>query len=90
MSPQNDHGESEGHFYKGLFFGVVVGVGLSLFLNSDTGKELVKKARKKIDEELAEEPIPPDYEEVSKKDLTSEAQNPPKSSSPRHFFKRKT
>jgi hypothetical protein len=48
---KEDH---DGPFYKGLFWGLVAGVGLALFLNSSAGKEIVNKAKKRLDSALAE------------------------------------
>jgi hypothetical protein len=85
--PKNEH---EGHFYKGLFFGILIGVGLVWFLNSEGGKELVKTARKKIDAALAGEPGMEDYDI---EDLeTSEPEQKAKataSGEPRRFFQKK-
>jgi hypothetical protein len=85
---QNNH---EGHFYKGLFFGLLIEVGVIWLLNSDTGKEVVKKARRRIDEALAFEPGMEDY------DFEDEEPIEPKKSStskhapaPRRFFQKKS
>ncbi|HEY4695164.1 MAG TPA: YtxH domain-containing protein [Candidatus Nanoarchaeia archaeon] len=56
----NDH---EGHFYKGLFYGLVVGLGLAWFLGTKEGKKvkdevleqgeaLLEKAEGKLEENL--------------------------------------
>ena len=72
--------------------GVVLGVGLIRFLGSKTGKELIKTARKRIDEAISMEPGIEDYEEEE----TSESPIPdvePESTfsaKPRKFFKKKT
>jgi hypothetical protein len=83
--------EHEGHFYKGLFFGLLIGVGIVWFLNSEGGKELVKTARKKIDATLAGEPGMEDYDI---EDLeTSESEQKAKATAsepPRRFFQKKT
>jgi len=80
--------ENEGSFYKGLFFGLLLGVGLIWFMGTPTGKEFVKRARKRIDETLAVGPGMEDYEEGE----TSAAPEPePKStasSPPRRFFRK--
>ena len=83
--------EHEGHFYKGLFFGLLIGVGLVWFINNEGGKELVKTARKKIDAALAGEPGMEDYDI---EDLeTPESEQKAKaaaSEEPRRLFQKKT
>jgi hypothetical protein len=59
----NDHKNEDGLF-KGLFFGILLGVGLVYLLNSKTGKQLVEKAKEKIDEALSEDLEGGEYEEV--------------------------
>ena len=82
----NDHGhDSEGNFYKGLFFGALIGVGLVAFLNTKTGKEVVKNVRKRVDEAFETEIIVDDYEEVNTEKFNIDA---PKKSSPNRFFKK--
>ena len=60
--------EEDGEFYKGLFFGVLIGAGLIWLLGSDTGKELLKNARKRIDEAISGEAPEGLDEEVSEAD----------------------
>ena len=88
----NNHSESEGHFYKGLFFGVILGVGLIRFLGSKTGKELIKTARKRIDEAISMEPGIEDYEEEEASESPTPDVEPEStfSAKPRKFFKKKT
>jgi len=81
--------EHEGHFYKGLFFGVLVGVGLIWFLQSESGRSLVKKARNRLDEALAFEPGMEDFEEEMEDDQNvSSSVKKPASNSSRRFFKK--
>ena len=87
----NCDSENHNHFYKGLFFGLVAGVGLARFLGSETGKGFIKTARKRIDEALSAEPGVEDYEEEeasepSTPDVQPESTFSPK---PRRLFKRK-
>lgn len=42
----NDH-DKEGSFYKGLVFGALLGVGLTLFLSTDAGRDIIRSFRKK-------------------------------------------
>lgn len=87
----NNNNDQEGHFYKGLFFGLILGVGLIWFLNSDTGKDLVKQTRKKIDEALSTDPGMEDYDEEGVEE-TAEVEGAAKSDSslsPKRFFKKK-
>jgi hypothetical protein len=65
MEDQANHNnkDHEGHFYKGLFFGLLLGIGVVWFLGSESGKEFVKKARKRIDEALSTEPGMENFEE---------------------------
>jgi hypothetical protein len=65
----NDHKEEEG-IYKGLFFGILLGIGLVYLLNSKTGKEMIQSAKEKIDEVLSEEPTESGYEEVADENTT--------------------
>lgn len=64
-SGQNNNHE-DGGFYKGLFFGLLLGVGLIWFLGtkegkklkeqvSERGEEFVEKAKESIDEALSED-----------------------------------
>ena len=87
---ENKYEESnqEGHFYKGLFFGLLIGVGLIWFLNSEGGKEIVKKARKKLDEALAEEPAAADYEFEDEEVGPVEETKVKSSSKPHRFFQK--
>ena len=64
MENHTSDNKNEEGLFKGLFFGVLVGVGLVLFLNSKTGKEFVEKAKEKIDEALSEDLEGGEYEEV--------------------------
>lgn len=85
--PKNEH---EGYFYKGLFFGLLIGVGLVWFLNSEGGKELVKTARKKIDATLAGEPGMEEYDyEVEESDVADQGPKTKPTSEPRRFFQKK-
>lgn len=43
MSHNHHEQGSESHFYKGLFFGLVVGVGLAYFLRTKEGQEVKKQ-----------------------------------------------
>lgn len=82
--------EHEGHFYKGLFFGLLLGIGTVWFLNSEGGKGFVKKARDKVDEALKMEPGMEDYDFVD--EIPSEPIKKPvkKPSIPRRFFQKKS
>ncbi|MEX0616192.1 MAG: hypothetical protein WD231_00090 [Candidatus Woykebacteria bacterium] len=63
---RNNHNvDREGDFYKGLFFGLLLGVGLVWFLGTkegekikkqlaDKGEEFVDRARESIDKALSE------------------------------------
>ena len=62
-------GSDDGNFYKGLFFGVLLGVGLIWFLGTKEGEKLKKelgekgdefldKAKESIDKALSEEQPP--------------------------------
>ena len=88
MENQANHNnkDHEGHFYKGLFFGLILGVGLIWFLNSDTGKDLVKQTRKRIDEALATEPGMKDYEEEENPAAPKSESKVAASTAPRVFF----
>lgn len=83
--------ETQDHFYKGLFFGLFLGVGLIWFLGTNSGKEFIKTARKRIDEVLSGEPGMEDFEEEE----TSESSTPevePESTfspKPRRVFKKR-
>ena len=83
-----EENNQEGHFYKGLFFGLLIGVGLVWFLNSEGGREIVKKARKKIDEALAQEPGMADYEFEEEEVGPVEETKAKSSSNPRRFFQK--
>jgi len=83
-----EENNQEGHFYKGLFFGLLIGVGLVWFLNSEGGREIVKKARKKIDEALAQEPGMADYEFEEEEVGPVEETKAKSSSKPRRFFQK--
>jgi len=86
----NSKNEHEGHFYKGLFFGLLIGAGMAWFLNSESGKELVKTARKKVDEALAAEPGLEDYDEDMVEPPQSKAEsNPTQGKTSRRFFQKK-
>lgn len=43
MSHNHEHQGNEGHFFKGLFFGVVLGVGLAYFLRTKEGQKVKKE-----------------------------------------------
>ena len=71
MSHDHDHhqGGSGGHFYKGLFFGLILGVGLAYFLKTKEGQEvkrqllgkgedLVDEVSSRVIEFLEQEPTP--------------------------------
>lgn len=88
----NCDSENHDHFYKGLFFGLAIGVGLAWFLGSETGKGLIKTARKRIDETLSAEPGVEDYEEEEASEpLTPDVQPESTfSAKPQRLFKRKS
>ena len=92
MGDHNHSGESEGHFYKGLFFGVILGVGLVWFFGTKSGKELIKTARKRIDEAISMEPGMEDYEEEEASEPLTPDVEPEStfSAKPRRLFKRKS
>ena len=61
----HNHGDEDGKFYKGLFFGALIGVGLVWFLGTkegekikkqitEKGEEFVDKAQENIDSALSE------------------------------------
>lgn len=81
--------EHEGHFYKGLFFGLLLGVGLIWFLNSDSGKKLTRDLRKKIDEALAVEPGMEDLDYDTESENVEE-QEKTSSKNPRRFFQKRS
>ncbi|OGY28229.1 MAG: hypothetical protein A2Z42_03725 [Candidatus Woykebacteria bacterium RBG_19FT_COMBO_43_10] len=85
-----EENNQEGHFYKGLFFGLLIGVGLVWFLNSESGKEIVKKTRRRIDEALAQEPETADYEFEDEEVGPVEETKAKSSSNPRRFFQKKS
>ena len=88
MEERTNHNnkDHEGHFYKGLFFGLLLGIGVVWFLGSESGKEFVKKARKRIDEALATEPGMEDYEEGEDTTGPESESKVATSTSPRRFF----
>ena len=92
MADTNNSGnkEHEGHFYKGLFFGLLLGIGTVWFLNSEGGKDLVKKARNKVDEALEMEPGMEDYDFVDEEPVEPIRKPAKKTSSPRRFFQKKS
>lgn len=69
MSHNHNFNEgSEGHFYKGLFFGLVLGVGLVYFLKTkegqrlkqellSSGEELLDDLSEKVIEFLEDKPV---------------------------------
>jgi hypothetical protein len=60
---EGEHKEHEGSFYKGLFWGLIAGVGLLWFLNSDEGKRVVERLKDKLDETLGSATVPEDEED---------------------------
>ncbi len=69
MSHHDHSGGSEGHFYKGLFFGLIVGVGVAYFLKTKEGQEvkrqllgkgsdLVDEISSRVIEFIEEQPTP--------------------------------
>jgi len=82
--------EHEGHFYKGLFFGLLLGIGTVWFLNSDGGKDLVKKARNKVDDALKMEPGIEDYDTTDEEPFEQIKKPAKKPSAPRRFFQKKS
>jgi hypothetical protein len=92
MGHHNHSGESEGHFYKGLFFGAILGVGLVWFFGTKSGKELIKTARKRIDEAISMEPGMEDYEEELASEPPTPDVQPESTFSAKHrkFFKNKS
>ena len=65
----DNHQPSEGHFFKGLFFGLIIGVGVTYFLRTKegqrvkkellgTGQELFDEVSDRVIEFLEEEPNP--------------------------------
>ncbi len=65
----NHPSSSDGHFFKGLFFGLIIGVGVTYFLRTKegqrvkkellgTGQELFEEVSEKVIEFLEEEPTP--------------------------------
>ena len=84
------HKGQEDHFYKGLFFGLLIGIGTVWFLNSEGGKDLVKKARSKVDEAFKIEPGLEDYDfvdEIPAEPIKKPVKKPP---TPRRFFQKKS
>lgn len=89
MNHNDQSNNEDGKFYKGLFYGVLLGVGLVWFLGtkegkrlkeqfSDKGEEFIEKAKETIDKSLSE-------------DFVEDDQNTPeggisKSESPPHRF----
>ena len=68
MSADHQH-HSEGHFFKGLFFGLIIGVGVTYFLRTKegqrvkkellgSGQELLEDVSERVIEFLEEEPTP--------------------------------
>ena len=55
----HNHGDEEEKFYKGLFFGILLGVGLIWFLGTKAGKKIKKQITEKGEEfvEKAQESI---------------------------------
>jgi len=45
----------EEHFYKGLFFGLLIGIGVVWFSQTEKGKKLVRQAKEKVGEVLSNE-----------------------------------
>ncbi|MEX0622159.1 MAG: hypothetical protein WD187_04210 [Candidatus Woykebacteria bacterium] len=90
MTGQNTKNEHEGHFYKGLFFGLLIGVGMIWFLNSEGGKDIVRRARNKIDEALTFEPGIEDYDEDMEDDARADNGSKTTSKTPKRFFQKKT
>ena len=90
MNDTNQNKSDEGHLYKGLFFGVLIGAGLIWFLNSENGKELVRTARKKIDEALSFEPGMEgyEYEDTSAEGLDEQSKESA-ATTPHRFFQKK-
>ena len=88
----HNHSEGEGHFYKGLFFGAILGVGLVWFLGTRSGKELIKTARKRIDEVISMEPGMEDYEgeEASEPAVSDVEPEATFSEKPKRLFKRRS
>lgn len=84
------HKDQEGHFYKGLFFGLLIGIGTVWFINSEGGKDLVKKGRNKIDEALKMEPGLEDYDLVDEAPSETIKKPVKKPSTPRRFFQKKS
>ena len=84
------HKEHEGHFYKGLFFGLLIGIGTVWFLNSEGGKNLVKKTRDKVDEALKMEPGMEDYDFVDEEPIEPIKKPVKKPPNPRRFFQKKS
>lgn len=87
MEKDKKNQEQEGHFYKGLFFGALIGIGLFWFLQSESGKSLINRAKNKLDESLSTDPSEIDMdEELSEGDVVKDKNkaitNPPR------FFKK--
>lgn len=55
----HNHGDEDGKFYKGLFFGALLGIGLIWFLGTKEGKKIKKQVTEKGEEfiEKAQENI---------------------------------
>lgn len=60
---ENQNHDHEGSFHKGLFWGLIAGVGLIWFLNSEEGKKMVDKLKNKLDETLSSITTPEDEED---------------------------
>ncbi len=81
---ENNH---EGHFYKGLFFGLLLGVGVVVFSQTEKGKKFIKQAKTSVDETLSK-PIFDDFYEDEEIGIEKEpAKRRPKSL--KKFFKKK-
>ncbi|OGY26088.1 MAG: hypothetical protein A2134_03035 [Candidatus Woykebacteria bacterium RBG_16_39_9b] len=50
VSNNNNHETNESHFYKGLFFGLLLGIGAVWFMRTETGKKLKDKLQKQGDD----------------------------------------
>jgi hypothetical protein len=86
----NDNKGGEDNLYKGLFFGLLLGVGLVWFMGTPTGKDLVKTARKRIDELLSSEPGTEDYDDEATEVPESGSESRPLDLlKPRRFFSKK-
>lgn len=86
---QDQSNHEDGNFYKGLFFGLLLGVGLVWFLGtkegkklkeqlSEKGEEFVEKAKESIDKSLSEGFV--------EDEQTETAEHPAEESSPNRYF----